>query len=224
MRLAAPVPSFRTARPALVLLAALVPVILLAAPATAASGRTPTGTSESATAAAGPAAAPAGPHCTLAAGANQPLRCFATFREAISVATRGRVTDAPASAAAAATDPAFAARVERSNATATARTSAVTPAASVLAGIEYANVNFGGSTLSLSTGGSCDNSSDVDFRVPSLPAGWNDRISSFRSFSNCAQQLFRSVNFTGGALTGIVGSLANVGAAANDQASSVTFN
>jgi hypothetical protein len=57
-----------------------------------------------------------------------------------------------------------------------------------------------------------------------MPAGWNDRITSFKSFSNCAQQLSRSTNFTGGSLTLVISSLANVGAAADDQASSVTFN
>jgi hypothetical protein len=221
MRFAAPVLSFRTARPALVLLAALVPVVLLAAPATAAPGRAAADTSESATAAAKAPATPGGAHCTLAAGANQPLHCFATFRQAVAFATGGRVTDAPASAAAAATDRTFAAEVAKSNAV---TPSAVTPAATTLAGIEYADASFRGASLSLSTPGSCDNSSDADYRFGSMPAGWNDRITSFKSFSNCAQQLFRSVNFTGGALTIVISSLANVGAAANDQASSLTFN
>jgi hypothetical protein len=105
-----------------------------------------------------------------------------------------------------------------------ASTPKATAAASVLLGTEYANASFGGASLNLFGAGRCDDSSDVDFRFPSMPSGWNDRITSFKSFSNCAQQLFRSVNFTGGALTIIISSLANVGAAANDQASSLTFN
>ncbi|HVE28631.1 MAG TPA: hypothetical protein VNC80_01045, partial [Mycobacteriales bacterium] len=124
---------------------------------------------------------------------------------------------APVSARAAALDPAFARTM--------AALPAATPkAASVLLGTEYANANFGGASLSLFGAGRCDNSSDADFRFASLPAGWNDRITSFRSFSNCAQQLFRNTNFGGGSLTIIITSLANVGAAANDQASSLTFN
>ena len=168
---------------------------------------------EAATAAA-PRPSTAAPHCVLAAGERQTPRCYATFPAAIAAATGGRVTDAPASAAAAVRDPAFAAALE----------SVPTTFASVVVGIEYANLNYGGSTLSMTASGRCDYSLDVDYRFPSLPSGWNDRISSFRSYSNCAQQLFRGTSFTGGALTNIVSSLSYVGAAANDQASSVTFN
>jgi hypothetical protein len=188
--------------------AAAVPVGPAAVPAPA-SGPT----AESATAAAPPPAS-AAPHCALLAGSTT-ARCFGTYRAAVAYGTGGRVTDAPVSARAAALDPSF------------ARTMSALPAAtaaSTLLGTEYANANFSGASLSLFGGGRCDNSSDVDFRFPSLPTGWNDRITSFRSFSNCAQQLFRNTNFGGGSLTIIISSLANVGAAANDQASSLTFN
>jgi len=168
---------------------------------------------EAATAAARPPAT-ALPHCVLAAGEQQAPRCFATFPAAIAAATGGWVTGAPASPADALRDPAFAAAVE----------STPTTLASVLVGIEYADINYGGSTLSMTASGRCDYSLDVDYRFPSLPSGWNDRISSFRSYSNCAQQLFKSTSFTGGALTNIVSSMSYVGSAANDQASSVTFN
>ncbi len=168
---------------------------------------------EAATAAA-PRPSTAAPHCVLAAGERQTPRCYATFPAAIAAATGGRVTDAPASAAAAVRDPAFAAALE----------SVPTTFASVVVGIEYANLNYGGATLSMTASGRCDYSLDVDYRFPSLPSGWNDRISSFRSYSNCAQQLFRGTSYTGGALTNIVSSLSYVGAAANDQASSATFN
>jgi hypothetical protein len=231
MHLAAPVASRlfryvpRTARGTIAVLAALVPLLLVAAPATAA----PIGPSvnpvaasgdisESATAASTPPATTA-PHCVLAAGAGQSLHCFATYRAAIGYATGGRITDAPSSATAAALDPAFATEVAAANAA-----SAVTPAATSVLGTEYADANFLGASLTLRGAGSCDTSGDVDFRFPSMPAGWNDRITSFKSFSNCDQQLFRSVNFTGGALTLIIRSLANVGSAANDQTSSITFN
>jgi hypothetical protein len=219
------IPGSLPVRRAFAVLAALVPLVLLTTPAAAgpvgpamapvpASGNT----AESATAASTPPPT-SGPHCTLAAGADQPLHCFATFRAAVAFGTGGRVRDAPASATAAAHDPAFAAAV-----TAAGTAPSTAPAASILVGTEFADANFTGGTLSLFAPGRCDNSSDADFRFGSLPAGWNDRITSFRSFSNCAQQLFRSVNFAGGSLTLIISSLANVGAAANDQASSITFN
>jgi hypothetical protein len=155
----------------------------------------------------------AAPHCVLAAGDRQTPRCYATFPAAIAAATGGRVTTAPASAAAAVQDAAFTAALE-----------APTTLASVVVGIEYADVNYGGGTLSMTAPGRCDYSMDVDYRFPYLPSSWNDRISSFRSYSNCAQQLFRGTSFSGGALTNIVSSMSYVGSAANDQASSVTFN
>jgi hypothetical protein len=217
-----PLPRSRLGRRALAILAAAAPLVLaLAGPAAAipvgpavpapASGPT----AESATAAAPPPASSA-PHCALVAGSTT-AHCFGTYRAAVAYGTGGRVTNAPVSARDAALDPAFA----RTMSALPAPTSAV---ASVLLGTEYVNANFGGASLSLFGAGRCDDSSDVDFRFASLPAGWNDRITSFRSFSNCAQQLFRNTNFGGGSLTIIISSLANVGAAANDQASSLTFN
>jgi hypothetical protein len=232
MDLAAPVlprpfrhaPRSRSARRALAVLAALVPLLLPVTPAlaapigpAAAPVATSGDTSESATAAARPPAT-SGSHCTLAAGAGRTPHCFATFREAMAYGTGGRITDAPASAATAARDPEFAAEVTAAGAAPLVGTG------SVLLGIEYADANMRGASVSFFATGGCDNSSDADWRFASMPAGWNDRITSFRSFSNCAQQLFRSTNFTGGALTLIISSLANVGAAANDQASSITFN
>ena len=231
MDLAAPVPSrpryvprSRSARRVLAVLAALVPLLLLVAgpvaaappgPASAPVAAATGDTAESATAAAKPAATSA-PHCTLAAGAGQRLHCFATFRAAIAYGTHGRITDAPTSPATAARDPRFAARVDAIAPTALA--------ASSLLGIEYADANMSGASVSFFGAGSCDNSSDADFRFATMPSGWNDRITSFTSYSNCAQQLFRNTYFGGGALTIVIRSLANVGSAANDQASSLTFN
>jgi hypothetical protein len=229
MRLAARVPSplprsrsrlGRRALAVLAVLAAAAPLVLaLAGPAAAvpvgpAAAPAPASgpTAESATAA---AAASAAPHCALAAGSIT-AHCFGTYRAAVAYGTGGRVTDAPVSARTAALDPAFARTMSA--------LPAATPNVSTLLGTEYANANFAGASLSLFGAGRCDNSSDADFRFASLPAGWNDRITSFRSFSNCAQQLFRNTNFGGGSLTIIISSLANVGAAANDQASSLTFN
>ncbi len=229
MALAATVPS-RVLRPGpglrrrllAVLAAAAALVLALAAPAAAvpvgpAVVPAPVGgpTAESATAAAPPPAT-AAPDCALVAG-SATARCFATYRAAVAYGTGGRVVDAPVSARTAALDPAFARSMS-------ALPAATAKAASLLLGTEYANANFSGASLSLFGAGRCDTSADVDFRFASLPAGWNDRITSFRSFSNCAQQLFRNTNFGGGSLTLIITSLANVGAAANDQASSLTFN
>jgi len=164
---------------------------------------------------AGPAAAApaeAGKHCVLAAGAAA-ATCYDSFPAAIAAVTKGRVR-APDSATAAATDPAFAAALSAD---------AVT-ASSVITGVEYANINYGGSTLTLYASGRCDDNIDADYVWNTLPSGWNDRISSFKSYNNCAQQLFRNTYRGGGALTGILVNTANVGSTANDQASSLTAN
>lgn len=159
MDLAAPVPSrsfrcaprSRSARRALAVLAALVPLLLVAGPVAAAPPgpasapvaapvATSGDTSESATAATRQPATST-PHCTQAAGAGQPVHCFATYRAAISYATGGRITDAPASATTAALDPAFATKMTAAN------KAAVAPLATSVLGTEYADANFAGATL-----------------------------------------------------------------------------
>jgi hypothetical protein len=164
---------------------------------------------------AGPAsAAPAqaAKHCVLAAGATT-ATCYASFPAAIAAVTKGRVK-APASATTAATDAAFA----------TALSADAVTAASVVVAVEYSDASYRGDTLTLYASGRCDNSTDADYVFNTLPAGWNDRISSFKSFNNCAQQLFRNTYRGGGALTGILVNSPNVGTPANDQASSLTAN
>jgi hypothetical protein len=185
------------------ILATAVTLTLFATPAVAAESTPPTASS---------AGVPG--HCVLRAtpsgGTAGSMTCFGSFRAAIAFATGGRVTDAPDSASRAATDPAFASRLNAAVAT------------SAVLGIDYADINYHGSTLTLSAAGGCDNSLDVDWQFPTLPAAWNDRISSFRSYSNCLQQLFRNVYF-GTAITPMLVYSAWVGSAANDQASSIRF-
>jgi hypothetical protein len=170
------------------------------------------GPAAAAPAAARAAAPAAAKHCVLAAGAST-ATCYSSFPAAIAAVTKGRVK-APASATAAATDPGFAAAISAD---------AVT-AASVVVGVEFTNANYTGSTLTLYASGRCDNSTDADYVWNTLPAGWNDVITSFKSYNNCAQQLFRNTYRGGGALTGILVNSPNVGAPANDQASSLTAN
>jgi hypothetical protein len=176
-------------------------------------------------AAAAPATGARPAHCVLRptpeGAAPVGVVCLPTFRAAISVATGGRVTDAPLDARAALADPGFTARL-------TAGTTAgrVAPDggsgtdSSLVLGIEYSDANFGGSTLTLTGAAACDNSSDIDVQFGSLPSGWNDQISSVRGFNLCEQVLYRDVNFTG-VLTGTIGTTGWVGGSANDLASSI---
>lgn len=206
------VPSGRAVSRTLVALFVALTPVALATSAGAAPSTPSENSSESRTGA--PVAPTALKHCALAAGHKQPPRCFATFRESVAFATGGRVRTAPDSPRAAATDPAFTAAVEADAGT----------SAQYLLGYEFADLNWVGATLALYGNGRCDASSDIDFRFNSMPAGWNDRISSFKSYNNCAQQLFRGTNLSGGSLTYIVANMSYVGSAANDQASSLTFN
>ncbi len=68
-----------------------------------------------------------------------------------------------------------------------------------------------------------DSNSDVDWQVGSMPYGWNDRVSSFKSFGQCATRIWENNNFTGASYGYIVNS-SYVGAAMNDRASSIQWN
>jgi hypothetical protein len=178
---------------------------------------------------AGAAPAKAAPpqHCVLRSGAvPAPAVCVATFRAAISVATGGRITDAPLDPRAALSDPRFTTRLTVHTRAGGAEGPSdgpdggdVTESSLVLA-IEYSDANFGGSTLTLTGATACDNGSDVDVQYGSLPSSWNDQISSFRGFNLCEQVLYRDVNFVA-ALTGTTTSTSWVGSGANDLASSI---
>ena len=162
-------------------------------------------------ASAAPAAAARGAHCVLDAGSATPA-CYATFPEAIAAATKGRVR-APDSPAAAAADTRFADQLA----------AAGLAAGTYVVGVEWTSASYTGTSLTLKASGPCDNSLDADYAWDTLPAGWNDVITSFRSYNNCAQQLFRDT-YRRTALIGVTTYTPNVGAYANDQASSITAN
>ncbi|MFD7337966.1 hypothetical protein ACFV98_18460 [Streptomyces violascens] len=96
------------------------------------------------------------------------------------------------------------------------------PAATVI-GIEFVNANYQGATYTV-TGGTCTaTTSDVDFYINSMPGGWNDVISSFRSYANCYTKLYENSN-RWGSTYGFVGDSSYVGDAMNDRASSIEWS
>ncbi|KOU45183.1 hypothetical protein ADK54_15680 [Streptomyces sp. WM6378] len=104
----------------------------------------------------------------------------------------------------------------------TPATTTLGPAATVI-GIEFVDANFQGATYTV-TGGTCTaTTSDVDFYINSMPGGWNDVISSFRSYANCYTKLYEDNNRTG-ATYGFVGDSSYVGNAMNDRASSIEWS
>lgn len=104
----------------------------------------------------------------------------------------------------------------------------VAPTATYIIAKLYDNAGYDASNgvLEVTSGAACTSSrSDVDTQLGTL-GGWDNRISSFQGFANCAVKLFESNYFAGSAYpgTGYYVSSSNVGAAMNDQASSVRFS
>ncbi len=108
--------------------------------------------------------------------------CYSTFTEAIAKATGGRVTDAPPDSADAAKDPDLTARL---NAPVSKDKYSVT--ADVLIGIEYYNIGYANPDYIFVAPWGCDsNKTYAEFWFDLWGDwGWNDEISSFRTFSGC---------------------------------------
>ena len=152
-----------------------------------------------ATAASAPAQAAPAPskNCVvqLARGSSAPatLTCFASFTDMIAAGTHGRITNAPARAADAARSPAFLSRLGSGG-----KSAAVRPTANVQValGLEFEFANYSGDALFFVGGLACTTTTlDTDYQVGVLPAGWNDRISSFLNFNNCFTKHYFWENF-----------------------------
>ena len=91
-------------------------------------------------------------------------------------------------------------------------------------GTVYADAGYAtsGGTYTFTSSSDCDTNPDVDYQVPVMPAGWNDRISSFKSYGRCATKLWE--NTFSGASYGFTVTSSYVGAGINDRASSIQFN
>jgi len=162
------------------------------------------------------AAAPDGPssgarHCVhnLSDGTEQ---CFATFTEAIAVATGGAVTDAPADSAKAAGDPAFAQRMDASS---------NVVAASAVLGISYIDAGYSGASRVWQASYGCDSSLDVDWQISNVGSTWNDKISSARSYSSCQSKYWEHAGFVGASTSWFIDS--SYFGSMNDRATSIQF-
>ena len=103
---------------------------------------------------------------------------------------------------------------------------AVPAQAQTVIGTEYEHINFGGSSLNVTapTGFVCTTTvADVERVLSSMPAGWDNRISSYRTFSNCWARHFEHINF-GGANVGFSGTSSYIGDAMNDRTSSIQWS
>lgn len=97
----------------------------------------------------------------------------------------------------------------------------VAPLASTVIGIFYEHNNYGGASYAASvTQNGCYGYSHGYTSL--APLGWDNRITSFKSYSNCKTAIFENTNY-GGASYGYYVNSSNVGAAMNDRASSIRW-
>ena len=136
--------------------------------------------------------------------------CFRTFSKAIEFATNGRVVLSEDATPETVTD-------EEINGPTVDQ---LGPAATFVVGIEYEHANFGGATLTISSGVTC---SGYTLSLSSMPSGWNDVISSAKAYSYCNHSLhYEHVNFSGASID--CGTACSyVGAAMNDRTSSLKW-
>lgn len=174
-----------------------------------------------------PAAAPAGAaptggkHC-VSNVSDGTTSCYGTFRQAIAAATSGLITDAPLNPAEAVASKAFEKRI---NAITELNAAGATQLAVTLS-IEYdwAYEQTQAGSLTYTGDYGCDNTNDVDWEKSYVGDDWNDRISSFRNYSNCSNIHYTHAGF-GNPNNGIrrsVGSMADTGGL-NNQTSSIQW-
>lgn len=62
-----------------------------------------------------------------------------------------------------------------------------------------------------------------DWEQGSMPQGWNDRVSSYRSYAGCWQKVYEHSNWRGRTY-GYAGTTSYVGSTMNDQTSSIRWS
>ena len=133
-------------------------------------------------------------HCIT--GTQRPLQCFDTEAEALRVGSGGRIQLAPGQT------------------TASLSNSQLFSVQSTLYAILYEHANYGGATLSIYSD-SCSGGN-------SMPAGWNDVVSSAKT-GTCGITLYEHNNWSGISLHINYPGTTYVGDAMNDKASSWTL-
>ncbi|MGH2538208.1 MAG: hypothetical protein ACRDHL_12495 [Candidatus Promineifilaceae bacterium] len=130
------------------------------------------------------------------------LACFDSFAAAIEAATGGMVH------VAAGLSPA---EIDAKTLAAARGT--------VVIGIDSAGANFGGSSLTWTASHAAGCSDGSFFAAPSMPAGWNDAVSSARSFSGCSTHSHYEHASYGGAILDCGPSCTAMGALDNETSS-----
>jgi hypothetical protein len=157
-----------------------------------------------------------GSHCVVALSAGsaakrsvvKDYRCFTTLSQAVTFASAGKVR--------------LGARSSFSSAdTALRRRSSSTVSAPVL-GIEYNETGFGGTSLTLTGSGGSGCYGGTEYSFANLGTyGWNDRIESARTYSNCVGVHYKNSGLSGTSAS-VFGSRSDFGSLSN-EISSIRF-
>jgi hypothetical protein len=159
-----------------------------------------------------PAQAAEGQHCVVPIPDPDRLACFGTIEEALEFATGGQGTTP-----------------SKETGTAAATTGRVGVQAlvggQVAVATWYDGFFFTGASLTwVGFNGNCTTSTgNIDYQASSVPASWNNRMSSFITYANCWEDDFDLPAF-GGYHTGYRGTQAIVNATINNDTSSVRWS
>jgi hypothetical protein len=135
-------------------------------------------------------------HCVMNVDNNSAKECFESFRQAISLATNGRVTDAPESLSRTLADHQFTERMAAEAARGPLIPNSGAPAASgIVVMIGYDQTFFGGSSYIFTINSTC--AGGLAHGTPNIGPDANDRITSVRSFANCSSILYEDDQFRG---------------------------
>ncbi|MFI5736334.1 hypothetical protein ACIA49_39835 [Kribbella sp. NPDC051587] len=155
------------------------------------------------------AAAPPGEHCVQNLQTGQ-TQCFGTFTAAISDATHGKVTTAPA------TVPDRTGRA--------ALNKSIQASGEVIQGTFFDNRDYGGASWTVVGAGLCDGSDGVINYQTNTIDGWADRISSVQPWANCKIWLYPEPDLNGDRDGPFTQNTAWVGSMMDDRTKSVGFS
>ncbi|GAB4052061.1 hypothetical protein [Catellatospora paridis] len=155
------------------------------------------------------AAAEPDTHCVARANVDNPQAvCFDTFAKALQFASGGVLYDLPKGSS-------VSARVDALNA------GFGVNVVNTVISIEYTGSSYTGSDLIWTgTSGNCSTpTGNVDYYATGMPAGWNNVITSFKTYANCWVKHYESPGF-GGAVIGYGPTDSYIGAVMDNQTSS----
>jgi hypothetical protein len=159
-------------------------------------------------------------HCTSTVSPDstqvEDFQCFGTFAEAISMATNGRVSLVESVEPQDVTQGMLDEGVQQGMGDASALQATVI-------GIEYRDTRFGGSSWTV-TGTPAGCSDGTTYGLTSLPAGWDDVISSARVYGGCSVAIhFQNRNYNQGTNGSRVDCTCNTMGIMNDRTSSINW-